>query len=168
MCLLGLSGLHDLTITLLQDDTIVCPPAGVYYVQRDLFPTSTLLDRLLYHFDMAVHVGPVEGHINSDTRCAVSWWRRTGSGRVDIGDGIISTDRVGGQLQYRELDGKLEKSKDAKAAAMPTSSFNLFLSERQREQKETVVLPHFKAQGDAVQQTSMDYDSDDPDADLEI
>ena len=159
---------------MLDKNTIKLVPSELNHIQRDLV-SDTDLARLMYGLDMAIHFAPIDDNvINSDEACRVQWWRKSRSGKVETGQGFLK--KAHNQLLYT-VDKPGKPQQQTQPPAMPTSTFNLFISnDRQSEQKASVVLPHFKAQqqqqpdgaDSGVQGPLPGFESDDPDADLDI
>lgn len=157
---------------IMTNQPIVVEAGKTYHLQRDLL-SALELSKVLYHADMAIHVAPEEPCRNSNTTCMVQWWKKSRPGKLDHGEGKL-TKPANGQLIYTA--SKKEQRHRPTAAITPSSSFNLFMTEKQVDQRSSIILPHFKAQNDvhddhhSMIDTNQPpgFDSDDPDADLEI
>lgn len=131
----------------------------VYCLQRDLIDELRLA-RILYNADMAVHVKP-DVAINSDSSCIVQWWRKSKSGKAECGQGRLTLSN--GQLCYCA-----EKEKSPIYKAVPSSTFSLFASEKQNDKKSSLIHPLFQARMSFNDDAKPGFDSDDPDADLDL
>jgi hypothetical protein len=155
--------LDDSVISLNEDiilkNRISLQSGHVYCLQRDIV-SDVELAKILYNVDLTIHVAPDQA-VNSNSSCLVQWWRKTKSGKVESGQGrlVKSND----QLLYTA-----RKKEVPTITSIPSSTFNLFTSEKQNEQKSSLVLPYFKAQQDPDLSSVPGFDSDDPDADLDI
>jgi hypothetical protein len=161
---------HDRIALLQGPDAITLIPGQPNRIQRDLLPSPLHLARLLYPVDMALHIDPVDdAACNSECECRVQWWRRSRSGKLESGRGFIKLASGSNQLVYvKDVDGAVTGG-----GALPQSTFNLFASsERQREQRAEVMLPHYRAQREQDEEVTAGgepgFDSDDPDADLDF
>lgn len=171
LCLDNTIHSHNKAI-LLKQGPITLVPKEINHVQRDLL-TDLELARLMYGVDMAIHIGSLhENKVNSEESARLQWWRKSRSGKVEIGHGVIK--RANNQLIYT-ADKTSQQAPTTTTSAMPSSTFNLFINDKQSEQKASVMLPHFKAQRESfsdeqagVQGPAPGFDSDDPDADLDI
>ena len=160
---------------LLETTPLKLLPGELNHVQRDLL-SDLHLAKLSYAIDMAIHLAPMDDNtINSQEACRVQWWRKSRSGKVETGQGFLK--KANNQLIYTTIKPGQPTTTSTPPPSLPTSTFNLFMNDRQSEQKASVVLPHFKAQkhqkesfgGEAgVQGPLPGFDSDDPDADLDI
>lgn len=134
----------------------------VNHIQRDLL-TELTLSKLLYNVDMAIHLSPNSSTtINSAESCRVEWWRKSRSGKVETGRGVLK--KANNQLVYTS-----DKQSTQPASMVPSSTFNLSMTERQVEQRaSSAFAPHSTLTVNLEDGPLPGFDSDDPDADLDL
>lgn len=168
--LLDLEDVHCLNDGIFLNGNVLLKAGCINTLQRDLL-TDLQLHKLYYHADMILNINPYES-INSSSSCRVEWMKKTKSGKVEQGEGVLKRGSDG-VLLYTSMD-KILPSNANNNQSQPSSTFNLYANKRQSEQRASVILPHYKAQQlDIVEMKCANtgepgFDSDDPDADLEF